>query len=149
MVAIKDIHSDLIQEISQQSIGYGLVIQNVSLNLSFKLEVGDSMLKRLNDSDGFILLESLLALSIITFAVMIILPFSRSLLTSRHDRVVQVEGYRLLYDYTNQGLPAQTSHVNRSGQKHMITKNNNSGRVSTPSQRVVDVRMKSCSLEKP
>lgn len=142
MVAIKDIHSDLIQEISRQSIGYGLVIQNVPLNLSFKLEVGDFMLERLNDSDGFILLESLLALSIITFAVMIILPFSRSLLTSRHDRVVQIEGYRLMYDYTNQGLPAQTSHVNRSGQNYVITKNNNSVKVTMPGQTVVEVRMK-------
>lgn len=100
------------------------------------------MLKRLNDSDGFILLESLLALSIITFAVMIILPFSRSLLTSRHDRVVQIEGYRLMYDYTNQGLPAQTSRVNRSGQNYVITKNNNSVKVTMPDQSVVEVRMK-------
>lgn len=100
------------------------------------------MLKRLNDSDGFILLESLLALSIITFAVMIILPFSRALLTSRHDRVVQIEGYRLMYDYTNQSLSAQTSHVNRSGQNYVITKNNNSVKVTMPGQTVVEVRMK-------
>lgn len=100
------------------------------------------MLERLNDSDGFILLESLLALSIITFAVMIILPFSRSLLTSRHDRVVQIEGCRLMYDYTNQGLPAKTSHVNRSGQNYVITKNNNSVKVTMPGQTVVEVRMK-------
>lgn len=100
------------------------------------------MLKRLNDSDGFILLESLLALSIITFAVMIILPFSRSLLTSRYERVIQIEGYRLMYDYTNHSLPAQTSRVNRSDQNYVISKNNNSVKVTMPGQTVVEVRMK-------
>lgn len=100
------------------------------------------MLKKLNDTDGFILLESLLALSIITFTVIIILPFSRSLLASRHDRMVQIEGYRLMYDYTNQSLPNQTSHVNRSGQNYIISKNNNSVKVTMPRQTVIEVRMK-------
>lgn len=79
------------------------------MKLYFKLEVGDFMFEKFRDffrfnraqiiqSDGFILLESLVSLSIVTFVVVAILPFSVSLIKARENRQVMIEGYRLLYD---------------------------------------------------
>lgn len=100
------------------------------------------MLKKLHNNDGFVLLESLLALSVITFAVMIILPFSRSLLNTRRDRFMHIEGYRVMYDYTNQNIPNNTTSVNRSGQNYQVSKSMNSVKVTMPDKSVIEVRMK-------
>lgn len=100
------------------------------------------MLKKLHNTDGFVLLESLLALSVITFAVMIILPFSRSLLNARRDRFMHIEGYRVMYDYTNQNMSNNTTSVNRSGQNYQVSKSMNSVKVTMPDKSVIEVRMK-------
>ena len=56
------------------------------------------MSKKFKQQDGFVLLESLSALSIITLALVLILPLVITLYQTREQKKVEVESYRLLYD---------------------------------------------------
>lgn len=60
------------------------------------------MSKKFKQQDGFVLLESLSALSIITLALVFILPLVITLYQTREQKKVEVESYRLLYDYTSE-----------------------------------------------
>lgn len=55
-------------------------------------------LKKRADAEGYILLESLVSLSILTISLIVILPLTIELLAFRKDEKQQVEMNRVLYD---------------------------------------------------
>lgn len=101
------------------------------------------MLEKFKETEAFILMESLLALSIVSFAILIIFPFSVSVMKSRVDRRIEIEGYRLLYDFSNEWQQSQSLTINRSHHNYIINQSSNKTEVIMPNQSKVEVKVKS------
>lgn len=101
------------------------------------------MLEKFNGTDAFILMESLLALSIVSFAILIILPFSVSMMNSRENRRIEIEGYRLLYDYSSDWQHSQSLTVKRSDLNYTIHQSNKKIAVTMPNHSTVEVKVES------
>lgn len=79
------------------------------------------MFKRFKNSDGFVLIESLSALTIITIALVIILPLIITLYQTHQQKKIEVESYRVLYDYTHDWHDTSSSYtLTRSGQEYTV-----------------------------
>lgn len=57
------------------------------------------MFEKLKDNKGFVLLESLISLSLISLAVIILIPMIAHFQYLNYEKKVQVEEFRDLYDY--------------------------------------------------
>lgn len=101
------------------------------------------MLETFKDSNAFILMESLLALSIVSFAVVIILPYSVSMMESREDRRLEIEGYRLLYDYSSEWNQSESLVINRSNHYYSINQSDQKITVNMPNDSTVQLKVES------
>lgn len=101
------------------------------------------MLETFKDSNAFILMESLLALSIVSFAVVIILPFCVSMMESREDRRLEIEGYRLLYDYSSEWNQSESLVISRSNHYYSINQSDQKITVNMPNDSTVQLKVES------
>lgn len=97
------------------------------------------MLKMFNKEDGFVLLESLLGLSIVAFTLIIILPHGMSLMKERSKRQAEVEGYRLMYDYSQSYEGSFEQEINRAGFDYQLKKTSLETRVILPNEEVIRI----------
>lgn len=92
------------------------------------------MFEKVKNDQAFILLESILALSLVSFTMILVLPFSLQLLQARQKRQNEIEGYRLLYDYSYEWLGSSDQWVTRSGVDYRVSYQENALQVSLPNQ---------------
>lgn len=99
------------------------------------------MLGNFSKEDSFILLESLLALSLVAFTLMVILPHGLNLVKDRQTRQIEVEAYRLLYDYSHGYDGVFSQQVSRNGFEYEVIKSDKSLKVVLPDEEVIEIRV--------